>query len=408
MWRRVAAIAGHEYVTSVRRREFLLVTLGLPVLMLVFGGLSLLATTAATGAFRKPALRRVGIVDPGGRLKAPRAGEREDARISLVASAEEGKRRVREGGLSALLVVAPDYVRSGKVTVYRKEGGLLNRGDRVPVGSILTRALLAGMGTDPTLAARLVEPTGAGASVYVLDKHGRFVPRDVGREAAGFAVPYGFTLLLTTAIFFSAAYLLRGVAEEKENRVIEVILSSVTADELLAGKLLGLAGVGLTQIGIWTALGIAPLAMQFSRYVRLPALSLIEVLLFFLLGYAFYATIMAGLGSLGTSYRESQQIASSVSFGAFFPMILIPALIEFPNGTLARVLSVVPFTAPTTMVLRLTAADVPVLDIAVSALVLALSTWAVLRLSARLFRFGLLIYGKRPTFRETLRWLRSA
>ncbi len=132
------------------------------------------------------------------------------------------------------------------------------------------------------------------------------------------------------------------------------------------------------------------------------------VVLFFALGFGLYATLMAGLGSLGTSYRETQQISGMVSFLAFFPYLLITVLVEFPNGTLARILSFIPFTAPMTMVLRLTSTDVPILDTVISAVAIAGATWLTLKLSARLFRFGLLIYGKRPTFRETLRWLRQS
>jgi ABC-2 type transport system permease protein len=402
-------IARHEYVTNVRRREFILITLGLPFLFLFFGGLSLIGTTVASGAFQKRAEQHVGVVDRYGALDL-RAAEQAapGLRLEARADAEAARQDVRTGKLDALVVLDRDYLGTGRVTVYRKSVGLLNQSERIPLGAILTRGLLARDRVDPRIVRRAVEPAGErGAQVFVLDR-GRFVPRSIGREAARFAVPYGFAILLTTAIFIAANYLLRGISDEKENRVIEVILSSVSAGELLAGKLIGLAGVGLTQVAVWVGLGAVPAMIRFAAVIRLSPLALLGVALFFLLGFALYATLMAGLGALGTSYRESQQIAGVVSMGAFLPIMFIPALIEYPNGGLARGLSFFPFTAPTTMVLRLTAADVPLLDILLSAALIALAAWLVLKISAKLFRYGLLIYGKRPSFRETLRLLRQA
>jgi ABC-2 type transport system permease protein len=407
---RALIVACHEYVTNVRRKEFILLTLGLPVIMLFFGGISVLATTAAAGAFEQRRIQTIGLVDPGGALNM-RAVESVPSELVVRPYRNEnaGQADVRAGRIRALVVLDRSYLDTGKVTIYRKSVSLINKDDQLPLRPLLTRGLLAYAGTAPRIVQRVVEPTGRdGAKVLILGKSGQFEPQSVGREAARFAVPYLFTILLTTSIFFAASYLLRGISDEKENRVIEVILSSITAEDLLKGKLIGLAGVGLTQVGIWILLAAIPAMIQFSAYIHLPALALLGAVLFFLLGFGLYATIMAGLGALGTSFRESQQIASAVSFGAFFPFVLIPVLLETPNGTLARILSYIPFTSSTTMVLRLTSTDVPVVDVIGAVAAILITIWLVLKLSAKLFRFGLLIYGKRPSFRETWRWMRQA
>jgi len=410
MNRCVWTIAAHEYITNVRRKEFILITLGLPLMILFFGGLSVLGTTIATGMFRPPATQRVGVVDRSRALDLTGGEDGMPPGVQLEAYSNEadGKRDVQTGRLIALMILEKDYLETGKVAVYRRDGSIFNQSERLPLGAILTRGLLARIGADRRVIQRAVEPTHGGTAVFVLDKSGKFVPRNIGREAARFIVPYAFTILLSAAIFISASYLLRGIADEKENRVIEVILSSVSAEDLLRGKLIGLAGVGLTQVGIWIGLAAIPAMYIFATIVNLSAAVLIGVILFFALGFGLYAALMAGLGALGTSYRESQQIAGIVSFGAVFPYLLIPALIDAPNGALARALSYIPFTAPTTMVLRVSATDVPPWDLALSAGLILLSIWLVMKLSAKLFRFGLLIYGKRPTVRETLRWLRQS
>lgn len=409
--RTIATIARHEYVTNVRRKEFILMTFGLPVFMLAMGALSVAATVIASGAMSHER-KTIGIVDPGGALSLTRAVREADPDVAVIEQRDvlAGQDAVRRGDLAALVVLDQDYIKSGRVAVYRRGGGLMSSKSALPLRSILTRALLARTGVARDVLDRAVDPTGTGPETYSLDRSGDFVRRSIGKDAAAFAVPYAFTLLLTMSIFFASSYLLRGIADEKENRVIEVILSSVSAEELLAGKLLGLGGLGLTQVGIWMLFGAVPAMVRFSRYIRLPGTALWAAVLFFILGYFLYAMVMAGLGALGTSQRETQQTAGMVSFGAFFPLVLMPVLLEFPNGGLARALSFIPFSAPTTMVLRVTSpgAEVPVLEIALSAAVILLTTWLTLKLCAKLFRYGLLIYGKRPGFRETLRYLRDA
>lgn len=409
--RRVWTVCVHEYLTNVRRKEFLFMTLGLPVLMLFFGGLSALGTMMASTAVSKGAPRDIGIVDRSGvlsrQIDVSLPGSTENVR--LFTSEERGKAALTRRSIDSLTVLDPDYLATGKATVYRRAGGVLSSGNRPHIGTPLAHMLLARSGADTRIAARAMEPFGSsGPTILTQTRNGTFEPQNAGKEIARFAVPYFFTILLTMAIFFSASYLLRGVSDEKENRVIEVILSSVSARELLFGKLIGLGAVGLTQVAIWCLLGAVPVMARFGQYVHVPPAGIVGAIVFFLLGYALYATLMVGIGSLGTTYRESQQISGIVSFGAFMPFVFIPVLIEAPNDMLARVFSWIPFTAPTTMVLRMTATEVPVVDIVVSILLLLGTTWAALTFSAKLFRFGLLIYGKRPTFGETFRMLRQA
>jgi ABC-2 type transport system permease protein len=409
MNRKVRTIAAHEYLSNVRRKEFILMTLGLPLFILVLGAISALGTTAALGVFGPQKEKIVGIVDPSNALDLSRIDPKEmrGYRLEKMADENAARARVLDGKIQSLAVLAPDYLESGKVRVYRKGGSIFSDKDRVPLDDILMRALLADVGGDKRRVERALEPTRGGAEVFVLEKD-KFVPLNLGKEAARFAVPYAFSIFLTTAIFISANYLLRGISDEKENRVIEVILSSVTAGELLRGKLIGLAGVGLTQVLVWVSMAAVPAMFFFAAYVKLSLFSLAMIVVFFGLGFGLYATLMAGIGALGTSYRESQQMAGIVSFAAMAPLFVLPALLEYPNGTLARVFSFIPFTAPITMILRLAASDPPLIDVVVAALSLVLGTWLLLNLSTKLFRFGLLIYGKRPSFKETVRWLRAA
>jgi ABC-2 type transport system permease protein len=407
---RILIIAAHEYITNVRRKEFILITLGLPVMMLVFTTISAVGAGVVVSQMLSSRTQRVGVVD-GSHALALDYKDSGTRNIILVKyqSPDAAKDAVRRDALTAVMIVSPDYLHTGAVEVFRKGGGFFGSRDTIPVGRILARGLLAKSGAKPLTISRAVEPTGTGAVTYTWNERTRQFSRRTGTaDAAKFLVPYLFTILLFTSIFISANYLLRGIADEKENRVIEVILSSVSPDDLLKGKLIGLAGVGLTQVGVWMLMSVVPASVMFSKVVHLSAGTLVWVAVYFALGFGLYATLMAGIGSLGTSYRETQQISGSVSMLAIAPLLLMTVLIEFPNGALAKVLSYIPFTGPTTMILRITSADVPALDYVISSASVILGIWLVLKLSTKLFRFGLLIYGKRPTFGETVKWLRQA
>ncbi|MGC8667162.1 MAG: ABC transporter permease [Chthonomonadales bacterium] len=407
MAHRALIIAQHEYITNVRRKEFLLVTLGLPVFLLVVMGISMLSTGMTIGA-ATPRNKPLGVVDHSGALSFPSAGTWNPP-VEVFSNEDEGLQAVRSGRLRALIVVAADYLASGKVEIYQPAGPIFSGAD-IQADGVLTRALLAKTRIPPSIVERVTLPTGRhGPSVYTWDaKAGRFSRRTGAGEAARFLVPYGFGMMLIMAVFISANYLLRSVADEKENRVIEVILSSVTASDLLTGKLIGLAGVGLTQVGAWVLMAALPALLLFHRFVRIPPAALGMLALYFILGFGLYATLMAGIGALGTSYRESQQIASVVSFMAFSPFFVLMPILQSPNGVLAQALSYFPFTAPLTMVLRSSAGEIPAYQSVVAVLLMALTIRLIHRLSVRLFRFGLLIYGKRPSFAETVRWLREA
>jgi len=202
------------------------------------------------------------------------------------------------------------------------------------------------------------------------------------------------------------------VAEEKESRVIEIIVSSIRPVELMAGKVIGLGALGLAQVVIWIASsmafsGGAVALLAIAGAASIPARVLILGAVYYVLGYALYSILMASVGALGTTTQESQKLAGVFSFFAAVPYMLSGFLFANPNMTFARVLSFFPLTAPTMMMLRLPLAEVPWVDVVGSIVVLLLSIPAALWAGSKLFQVGLLIYGKRPTLREIWLILRS-
>jgi ABC-2 type transport system permease protein len=236
---------------------------------------------------------------------------------------------------------------------------------------------------------------------------------DVASFVANIAIPYAFSLLLVIAIFTSSGFLLQGVSEEKESRVIEILLSSLTPIELLAGKILGLGALGLAQILFWLGcgwalIGIAVTGLALFGAINLDLTTIVLAVVYFLLGYLLFATLMASAGSLGTSAREGQQIAGIFSALTAIPFMVSGFIWTNPNSVLIQILSYVPFTSPVMMLQRLGMTEVPLYQIAVSLILLVLGIGGALWAGAKVFRMGLLMYGKRPSVPEILRALRQA
>jgi ABC-2 type transport system permease protein len=206
---------------------------------------------------------------------------------------------------------------------------------------------------------------------------------------------------------------LQGVAREKTSRVMEIILSSVTAQELLAGKVLGLGALGLTQIVIWLASSVALSGGTLGLLgIALPLLVRPQVLVlgvvYYILGFLVYAVLMGGVGALGTTQQESQQLAGIFSFMAAIPLMVGGFMFTNPNATIVRVLSWFPLTAPTMMLLRMPMTEVPLVDVVGSLVMLILAIPVILWVGSKIFRMGLLMYGKRPSLRQIVRALRQA
>jgi ABC-2 type transport system permease protein len=244
-----------------------------------------------------------------------------------------------------------------------------------------------------------------------------------GRAGSGMAsVLFGFAIgfLLYISIVIYGQTIMSGVLEEKTTRVAEVVMSSVSTDTLLAGKVLGVGAVGLTQQIIWIVVTYVLLKLRSPIMARLgapavnfslPDISLgagVVFLLFFLLGFIFYSSLYAAVGSSVNSESEARQAASPLMILIVSTAVFIQPVLLNPTGTTARVLSLVPVSSPIIMPIRMAVTGVPPLELAASLGLLAVGCVAALWLASRIYRVGLLMYGKRPTMREMARWVTYA
>jgi ABC-2 type transport system permease protein len=193
--------------------------------------------------------------------------------------------------------------------------------------------------------------------------------------------------------------------EEKSSRLIEMLVSSSTPDEILAGKILGLGSLGMTQILIWTMIGIVLVG---SAVIPVNSFkNILPMLIYFILGFLFYTTLFVGIGSAVNTEQEAQQITTYLSLILMLPVIIAMPAIQNPDFIVTRIFSYFPLTIPTVMLLRLSVHDVSGYEILMSTLILALSIILAIKISAKVFRIGILSYGNKLSFKEILSWVKE-
>jgi ABC-2 type transport system permease protein len=319
------------------------------------------------------------------------------------------RNRVNIGNIDGYLWLSEDAIAARKVTYYGREaGGLM---EKSWVSDKLDRAIVL-----QGLAQRGV--TGDQADALLKPVKLETVHLEAGRETKAddrgmFYAIFAMVMLLYTAVIFYGVSVMRAVLEEKNSRVMEVLLSSATSTELMAGKLIGVGAVGLTQIGIWIVMAAVyafpALAASVSMgEISIPPLTLAAFALFFLLGYLLFSSIYAAIGAVITSEQEGQQLQFIIVLPLIISVFMMGPVMRSPDSQVAVWSSMVPFFSPVLMYLRIAVQRPPVWQIALSLSLLVATIAGFLILCARIYRIGILMYGKRPTLPEVIKWMRYA
>jgi ABC-2 type transport system permease protein len=211
-----------------------------------------------------------------------------------------------------------------------------------------------------------------------------------------------FILLLMMMVIYSGQLLVRSLIEEKSNRLIEILISSCTSEDLLAGKILGLSALGLTQIIIWTLISIILVGGSVIPTAAFD--NILPMLVYFLVGFIFYTTIFVGIGSVVTTEQEAQQMTTYISLVLILPVVVAMPAIQNPESMMVKVMSYIPLTIPSIMLLRFRIAPVPLVDIIITLSIMVVSIIVTLKIAAKIFRIGILSYGKKPTIKELIQW----
>ncbi len=399
-------IARREYLERVRTRAFLLATILIPTLMGGFVFVSgFLANTGKSSA-------HIAIVSADPRFAADlkqmlEDGKRSRMRVDVetpspaVRAALEGDIKSR-AGLDGYLWVTPSAAGARPLFTYTPRSA----GDATTVSilqasiqSVLMRERLDGAGMGSREISDLLAPVAIDTS-------------SSGDSRAAYAAATTLFLLMYMVIMLYGMNTARSIIEEKSSRIFEVLLATIRPEEMLAGKILGVGAVGLTQVGVWMAaafvLGSTSLASGLLGSGRMP-LSPTQIVFFvayFLFGYLLYSSIAAALGAMTNSEQELQQLNMFLVLPLAFCMLMTFLIVPSPNSTLARAVSLIPFCSPLLMNLRISLTTVAPWEIVLSFVLMGLTIAAILWVSSRIYRVGILMYGKKPNLPEIARWLR--
>ena len=415
-----------EFMERVRSRSFLVSTILIPVFV---GGLFLLPVVMGSGGGE----HRIVLVDesPAGigemvarTLSVPPPAGDDDAntfRVERVAAPLESvrarlNRQVLSEEIDGYLHLPADVLAGNRVHLRARNVSNfgVERDLRPAVSLAVQTARLQAAGLDVGQVAALMRPVDVGAS--------RVTARgeQEGGAESSFYLGYVLGFMVYMLVLLYGVNVMRSVLEEKTNRIVEVIVSSMKATHLMAGKILGVGAVAVLQVSIWAAMGVLANSQSggIARRFGLPADAfsgvhvdpwmLASSLAFFLLGFLLYAALFAAVGAAVNSEQEAQQFQTVALLPLIAPMLFITSVISDPLGTTATVLGLIPFTAPVTMPMRMAAAVVPAWQIFLSLAGILVAVVLVAWAAGKIYRIGILSTGKKPTLRGLGHWLRAA
>lgn len=382
-----------EYARHVFRKRFLLALLSLPAFILVMAFVVFLLIRSEFNT------SPVGYVDHSGLLSGPGAVENENSWVGLVrfTTEDEAEEALNLEEIQAYYVLSPDFLetRQTKLVALEEPSGLATS----QFTQLVRANLLAQF--PPEIIQRLSQ--GNQLVVQSLDGSRQFVQGDW----LGFVLPFMVGFIFLVAVFATSGYLLQAVVEEKENRTMELLVTTISPNKLMAGKIVGIIAVGWTQLLAWFGMVVllvlvGSLFFDLPEWISFSANYLVLALLLFVPAFIMLAALMVAVGATLTDVQEAQQVTSLFTLPLFIPFWFALTLINYPNGPVAVGLSLFPFTAPITLAIRAGFAQIPTWQLLLSLSLLILFALAALWFAGRAFRLGMLRYGQRIPWRDFL------
>jgi ABC-2 type transport system permease protein len=404
--RNIWLIARREYLERIRAKSFLIMTILIPILMggLLFGGAVINSRIGSN---------HIAVVTDNPQfaedLKTELSGKNRQAIVDVYSPTEPAvrdlldqrmqKRSIGLGGYLWVTPPAPGQSRGAYEWDPKAKADIVTK-SRVAdaVRGVLARETLAQKGMSATEVNDLLKPVEL-----------KPPPKDRKNSDAAFISAYGLFFLMYFVILFYGMNVARSIIEEKTSRVFEVMLSKVRPAEMMAGKVIGVGSVGLTQVGIWIAVALVAFKIQ-GLATEIDALptpgQLVCFVIFFILGYILYSSIAAALGAMTNSEQELQQMNMFLMLPLIACSVVIFRVVTDPDGPISVFMSFVPFCTPLIMYTRIIVHQPPIWQIVLSIVLLIATIYVILWIASRIYRVGVLMYGKKPNLPEILRWLR--
>jgi len=414
-----------EYLERVTKKSFWLGTAVFPLIMVAFGFLPMLLV--GLGGNEQ---KTIALVDGTGKLGAALTRELADETLkngqprylienvpvsgNLEAARAPLEQRVRDKKIYGILSVNADIDAKDAFQFYGRTVGDIK--SIAEFQSALRRSVIglrfekANIAVDQSVVAKLTAP---------VDMQTNELSTGGGSTKKGFMEAYFGTFMFVMILFMTLLLYgiatMRGILEEKSSRVMEVLLGSVSPNELMSGKILGIGLVGLTQVAIYAlTAGVVRLYLSTQATPEMAGFlsaftagRLAYFLVFFLLGYFMYTALFACIGAVCNSEQEAQNLQSPVQMCLMLPMMATIFFVGQPDSTISVIVSLIPIFTPMVMFMRICVQTPPFWQIALSIVLTMGTTWVIFRSAAKIFRIGILMYGKRPTIPEILRWARS-
>lgn len=397
--KKIWLVLKNEFLSVVLRRSFLLTLFLFPLIgflvVFIVGGIQKSTGTTTDEMITdlmmpSNEITLEGFVDKSGLVKGIPDGYQ--YRLERFDSEQAAREALNQKEISAYYIIEPDYVENGTVVYVRPDFNPL--GGSMQSSSIETLMAYNLTNGDLDLYYRLENPLIL--TTQVVDTTG---PERDSSNPLTFLLPYLVTFLFYIVIMTSASLLLSSISNEKQNRVMEVLMTSVNPQQMLTGKIIALGLAGLLQTVIWSGSGLLLLRISGQNFAlgdafQLPASILVWGILFFIFGYAVYASLLAGVGALVPNMREASQLTTVIIMPMIAPLMFISTLIQAPDSTLSVVFSIFPLTSPVAMMTRLAATEVPIWQCLVALFLLALTAIYLVRAVAKLFRAQNLLTGQ--------------
>ena len=431
---KISVIIAHEYLSRVKAKWFLISTLLGPLGLVLIMTIPILAAALAGDGSQG----KVVILDKTDTLGAfVVAADTTKYELAGTRTEQDLSRALTDEQIQAYVVIPETILDSARITMYSQGGSGIAFESSIAsdIEPVVVRARLSRSGVD-TSVIDLVEQ---GIDISSLKLTEKGIEADASKASAAIGYVAGF--LIYMLIFLYGSMVMRGVVDEKANRIVEVLASSVRPFEIMMGKVVGIGLVGLTQLAIWGLLGVAafiglgfvlgPLmaqdmaaqaangsmsmqgstdtaALLASQGLTLPSIPLTSIAMFvfnFFAGYFLYASLFAAVGSAVDQESDAQSLTLPVTMPVILTMMFIGNVISAPNSAFATVMSMIPLFSPILMTVRVAATDVPAWQMLLSAALSIGAFFGAVWLASRIYRIGILSYGKKPTLKEIARWI---
>ena len=416
----IILIAKREFFTQVKKKSFIILTLLTPLLIIVFGGVVSLMFQA------NETQMQISVIDKSGLFKDKL---KSDQNIRYIFSSEETEKSLIKAletteEMNAVMIIPKKEIHELENSIEILTNKNLSNEARRNIAGNISEIIKAEKINALGISTVQIEDLNKGVNLHVVN----ILEKEKKQDSFLVGVKSGLSMFLMYCVFtFIMMYgirVMRSVLEEKNNRVVEILISSVKPFELMMGKILGVTGVALVQFGVWVVMifasvmtlgssnvgmvsGVAEVQMVLSALSQINyGLILFVFVIYFLLGYLFYSAMYAAIGSAVDNETETQQF----TLFAILPMMLgfygSITIMNNPDGPMSFWLSMIPFTSPIAMLARILF-DVPVWELVLSIVILLVSTLGMVFIASKIYRVGILMYGNKVTLKELWKWMKN-